>query len=87
MGKKKKKKKVQIVDYGTAEFYCRHCNYNFKIDWETIWDIQEHTHGYVGYHLNNTFISCPKCDEVCVDEEIAEVESKVNFISDGDLPF
>ena len=24
MGKKKKKKKVQKVDYGSAEFYCRH---------------------------------------------------------------
>jgi hypothetical protein len=36
MGKKKKKKKVQKVDYGSAEFYCRHCDYTFEIDWETI---------------------------------------------------
>jgi hypothetical protein len=82
-----KKKKVQKVEYGTAEFYCRHCDYKFEIDWETIWDIQECTHGYVGYHLNDTFISCPKCDEICVDEEIPEVKSKVNSISDNDLPF
>jgi hypothetical protein len=85
--KRKKKNKVQKVDYGTAEFYCRHCDYRFEIDWETIWDIQECTHGYVGYHLNDTFISCPKCEEVCVYEEISEFKSKVNSISDGDLPF
>ena len=42
--------------------------YAFDIDWETIWEIQECTHGYVGYHLNDTFISCPKCDAICEDE-------------------
>jgi Fe2+ or Zn2+ uptake regulation protein len=87
MGKKKKKKKVQKVDYGSAEFYCRHCDYTFEIDWETIWDIQECTHGYVGYHLNDTFISCPKCDEICGDEEIPAEKRQVTDILDDDLPF
>ena len=50
------------------ELYCKHCDYTFEIDWETIWESQECTHEYVGHHLNDTFISCPKCDEICGDE-------------------
>nr|WP_263323559.1 hypothetical protein [Neobacillus sp. Marseille-Q6967] len=69
MAKKKKQKKGKKEDYGSAEFYCRHCDYKFEMDWETIWWFQECTHGYVGYHLNDTFISCPKCNEICRDEE------------------
>ncbi|MGX6445795.1 hypothetical protein ACWM35_21470 [Neobacillus sp. K501] len=87
MGKNKKKKKCKKIDYGTAEFYCRHCDYKFELDWETICVIQECTHGNVGYHLNDTYISCSKCDEVCWDEETPEVKSPDKVISDGDLPF
>jgi hypothetical protein len=39
MGKKKKRRKpkqVQKEDFGTAEFYCKKCDYHFEIDWETI---------------------------------------------------
>ena len=50
------------------ELYCKHCDYSFEIDWETIWEFQECTHESVGYHLNDTFISCLKCDEICGDE-------------------
>jgi Fe2+ or Zn2+ uptake regulation protein len=88
--KNKNKKKVEKEDYGSVEFYCKHCDYTFEIDWETIWDIQECTHGYVGYHLNDTFISCPKCDKICGDEEdevIPKVKRAVHILSDDDLPF
>lgn len=92
MGKKKKKRKQsQKEDFGSAEFYCANCDYRFEIDWETIWDIQECTHGYVGYHLNDTFISCEKCGELIKDEETVEVKkpstTPSQFISDDELPF
>ena len=45
-GKKKTK-----MDYDFVGFYCKHCDYTFEIEWETILEIQECTHGYVGYHL------------------------------------
>lgn len=30
MGIKKKKKKSKKMNYGTAEFYCRQCDYRFE---------------------------------------------------------
>lgn len=51
--------------------------------------IQEFTHGYVGYHLNNTYICCPKCDEICdneVKESIPVVKQAADTLPD-DLPF
>lgn len=87
MGKRKKTK--EKIDYGSVEFYCKHCDYTFEMDWETIWEIQECTHGYVGYHLNGTFISCPKCDEIC-GEEAEESVPLVKKVADpltDDLPF
>lgn len=84
-----KKKKVEKVDYGSVELYCKHCDYTFEMDWEIIWEIQECTHGYVDYHLNDTFISCPKCDEICTNEEDeAEPEDRraIHNLS-VDLPF
>jgi Fe2+ or Zn2+ uptake regulation protein len=61
--KKKKSKQTQKEDFGSAEFYCAKCDYKFEVDWETIRAIQECTHGYVGFHLNDTFICCEKCGE------------------------
>ncbi|CAH2716696.1 hypothetical protein BACCIP111895_03884 [Neobacillus rhizosphaerae] len=92
MGEKKKKSKQrQKEDFGTAEFYCAKCDYKFEIDWETIWGIQEITHEYVGYHLNDTFISCEKCDDLIdVDETVRgkqPLETPSQFISDYELPF
>lgn len=72
-------------------FYCKKCDYAFEVDWETIWDIQECAHGYVGFHLNDTFISCDKCGEIIDNEEKTEsaVKSpkKPIDIDDYDLPF
>lgn len=87
--KKKKTKKKQQEDFGSVEFHCTHCGHSFEVDWETIWDIQEFTHGYVGYHLNDTFISCDKCGEIVNDEE--KVDKGKNLpkpvTDDDDLPF
>ncbi|WNS75151.1 hypothetical protein RRV45_20090 [Bacillus sp. DTU_2020_1000418_1_SI_GHA_SEK_038] len=70
MSKKRKtkhKKRKQTEDFGTCSFYCKPCNYTFEIAWQTIWDIQEMTHGYVGFHTTDTYISCPKCERI-IDE-------------------
>ncbi|KON86306.1 hypothetical protein AF332_05365 [Sporosarcina globispora] len=67
MGKRRlKKNKKQQKNFGTCEFHCKH---TFEIDWETICDIQELTHGYVGFHNTDTFISCPKCDRIVDDDD------------------
>lgn len=85
--KKKKPKQKQKEDFGSAEFYCSKCDYKFEVEWETIWTIQECTHGYVGYHLNDTFISCEKCGELCVDEETVEISRLAPMITYDKLPF
>ena len=46
------------------------------------------THGYVGYDLNNLYISCPKCGEYINEENNKEdVELNPDYIPDKDLPF
>lgn len=67
MGKRKSKKNIE--DFGICEFYCKHCRHTFEMDWETIWDLQEMTHGYTGFHTADTFISCPKCDRLIGDDD------------------
>jgi predicted nucleic-acid-binding Zn-ribbon protein len=90
--KKKKSKQTKKEDYGSMEFYCKKCDYTFEVEWELIWEIQELTHGYVGYHLYDTYISCPKCDEIVSDEQhIQDTTDKMpnKIVSAGDdyIPF
>lgn len=85
MGKKKKSKHIAKEDFRSVEVHCLKCNYTLEVDWETIWDIQECTHGYVGYHLNDTFISCEKCGELINENE--EPVPRIQQITDNDLPF
>lgn len=61
---KKKKQEEGQEDFGSVIFYCKRCNKTFDMEWETIWDMQELTHGYVGYHLYDTYICCPDCGEL-----------------------
>lgn len=73
MGKKKRKLKKKNheatnEDFGTCVLYCKACDYEFEEDWETIFAIQEGTHGYVGFHLNDVFMTCPKCDQMVSDK-------------------
>ncbi|MBI0580894.1 hypothetical protein IEC97_26555 [Neobacillus cucumis] len=85
--KKEKPKHKQKEDFGSVKIHCSKCNYRFEVPWETIWDIQELTHGYVGFHLNSTYISCEKCGEICTEEESTEEKNPMGPISDDDLPF
>ncbi|MDR7002624.1 hypothetical protein [Neobacillus niacini] len=88
MGKNKKiSKRKQKEDFGSVEIHCSKCNHRFEIPWETIWDIQEITHGYVGYHLYGTYTSCEKCGEICTGEENVEEKKSIGPITDDNLPF
>ncbi|TYS17809.1 hypothetical protein FZC78_08115 [Rossellomorea vietnamensis] len=71
MGRKKKRrqKEEEAKDSGAREFHCNRCDLKFEVEWEDIFMIQELTHGYVGFHINDTFISCPQCDEIVEEEE------------------
>jgi formylmethanofuran dehydrogenase subunit E len=70
MGNKKRKNKTtkESEHLGACVLYCKKCDYEFEMDWVTIFDIQEVTHGYVDMHLNDLYISCPKCDEIISEE-------------------
>ena len=50
MGKKKRKKRIvkETEDFGTCVLHCKDCDYEFEMDWETIFAIQECTHGSIG---------------------------------------
>lgn len=97
MGRKKRKKRAikETEDFGTCELYCKDCDFEFEMDWETIFAIQECTHGYVGYHLNDVFISCPKCHEIIssnsdrdhLPDTTKSKPSKTILEDDDELPF
>jgi transcription elongation factor Elf1 len=69
MSKKKRKRKEKKADFGARTFHCKPCDEHFEIEWETIWAIQEVTHGYVGFHTNGTFISCPVCEQIVEEDD------------------
>lgn len=81
---RKKKTDKPREDFGTCTFYCKACDYAFEMEWETIFEIQEMTHGYIGYHLNDVFINCPKCDEIILEDNRP---IKSNALIDEDLLF
>ncbi|MCT2537167.1 hypothetical protein NC661_05650 [Aquibacillus koreensis] len=100
MGKQKRKmknKKSEATkeDFGNCVLFCKACNYEFEIEWETIFAIQEVTHGYVGFHLNDVFINCPKCDEIVSDSsdkdyllpDTKQTKQHSKSIDDYELPF
>ncbi|MDQ1147397.1 hypothetical protein QE429_004224 [Bacillus sp. SORGH_AS 510] len=69
MKKKRKNKTTKESEHlGACVLYCKKCDYEFEMEWVTIFDIQEVTHGYVGMHLNDVYISCPKCKEIISEE-------------------
>ncbi|UCZ52734.1 hypothetical protein LGQ02_18415 [Bacillus shivajii] len=81
MGKKKKqrkaKKDVHTEDFGSCTFYCKTCEKEFDVEWQTIFDIQECTHGYVGFHTNDVYISCPDCGEIASDDDYDDIDLNV----------
>lgn len=49
-------------DFGCRECYCPDCDHPFSVSWQMIFDLQECTHGYVGYeYFHEEFIACPQC--------------------------
>ncbi len=62
---------------------CHYCGSIFEIEWKVIFEIQEMTHGYVGFEYGDYHVICPSCGEaVASDDPHLELE-----IKDGDLPF
>ncbi|OLS38302.1 hypothetical protein BTR22_07400 [Alkalihalophilus pseudofirmus] len=55
------KKKKQSISLGSYEFHCCHCDIVFEVEWEQIMELQELTHGFAGFHVNDVYIECPKC--------------------------
>ncbi|MBD1379785.1 hypothetical protein [Metabacillus arenae] len=82
-----KKRKKMKGDFGSCSVYCKHCEKEFSIEWRTIFDIQEITHGNVGFHTNDVYISCPTCDRVVENEDITPESDRIVQIKDGELPF
>ncbi|WEG11160.1 hypothetical protein PU629_13380 [Pullulanibacillus sp. KACC 23026] len=76
--KKLKKTAEEKEDFDTCSFYCKTCDHKFELEWEIIFEIQECTHGYVGYHLNDVFINCPKCDRIVTEEPDEEDDFLLN---------
>ena len=84
----KKKNSTVEKELGSCSFYCKNCDIEFEIDWSDIFELQEMTHGYVGYDLNNLYISCPKCGEYINEENNKkDIELNPDYIPDKDLPF
>ena len=72
--RKKKTKKTQHnsnEDFGSREFYCANCNVTFEVNWIDIFSLQEITHGYVGFEIQNEYIACPKCGRNANDEYVS----------------
>ncbi|MFY0545658.1 hypothetical protein [Brevibacillus sp. H7] len=62
MRMKKKKQKQILEEFGSMKSYCPNCDHTFSVPWQIIFDLQECTHGYVGYeYFHEEFIACPRC--------------------------
>ncbi len=68
-------------DLGACLFYCEHCRFEFEVEWIDIFAQQEATHGFVGFHLHEEYIACPKCGENTNKEKVGENSIK---LMDGD---
>ena len=92
MTKNKKKKKIDYEkEFGNSTFYYKPCDQEFDVSWMAIFELQEMTHGYVGYDNNDVYIACPKCGEI-VNFDYHKNNDKnaalhLDFNSDSDIPF
>lgn len=89
---KKKKKKIDYEkEFGYRSFYCKPCDVEFEVSWTDIFELQEMTHGYVGYENNDVYIACPKCGEIVNLDDHKNDDKNValhpDFNSDSDIPF
>jgi hypothetical protein len=86
MAKKKKAKHLQPTeDFGSVRFFCKHCQCFFEIEWETIFDLQECTHGFVGYEyfMDETF----PCADCGADAEVYQEPLELQLSLYDELPF
>lgn len=60
-GKKRKRREPKVPDLGSADFECPSCRHSFSMPWLEIFELQEMTHGFVGFELQNEYVACPKC--------------------------
>lgn len=60
-GKKRRGRRPDVPDLGNREFCCPRCSHRFEVPWVEIFELQEMTHGFVGFETQNEYISCPKC--------------------------
>ncbi len=59
----KRKRRSRAEDLGELMLYCPPCQLDFGMPWETIFAIQECTHGYVGFDVSQDYLACPRCGE------------------------
>lgn len=59
--RKRKRPKHEVPDLGSAEFECPKCGHCFEVPWLEIFELQEMTHGFVGFEIQNEYIACRKC--------------------------
>lgn len=58
------KKEHQGRDHsGLVNLVCPNCGYHFDMEWKWIFDIQELIYGYIGFHTNDVYFTCPKCEK------------------------
>ncbi|MFD1738067.1 hypothetical protein ACFSCX_16145 [Bacillus salitolerans] len=67
--KRTNKQNNSLEDFGTTTFICKSCQHEFEVEWEIIWEIQEYTHGYVGYDTTDVYMDCPKCGKTVEGSE------------------
>lgn len=60
---RRRKKAGDVPDLGTAAFRCPDCGTEFEVPWLDIFDLQETTHGFVGFYISEEYIACPECGE------------------------
>lgn len=59
----KRKRAEAGEDLGSLILCCAQCRLPFELAWETIFAIQESTHGYVGFDVSQDYLACPRCGE------------------------
>lgn len=72
-----KHKPSKRLDLGTKECRCAHCGHTFERAWSDIFDMQEMTHGFVGYeHDEYDDVWCPQCHKYTSPEEARLLEKE-----------
>jgi Zn finger protein HypA/HybF involved in hydrogenase expression len=82
MLKNGKRKKSIEAELGYASFYCEDCKKEFEVSWYDIFMMQEATHGFVGYYIEQEYIVCPKCGG-----NVNKMDRADDFLPPGFIPY